>query len=192
MRTSKHILMLVMMMGLLLSSVVYGQPAAGTVISNQATATYNDPTGATLNTVSAIVNVTIAAVAGVQVTPDETTPSVTYGPLEDHERTFQICNSGNTANSFITTLVSVGSPGTFQAAYYDTNNDGIYNAGDTAVTLSSTQTPSLAPGTCQTLIVLFNTGNALANATYAINVTAQSVTPGVNGTTTDAGQRSTA
>ena len=132
-----------LILAIIFCTAAWGQtpPLAGTVISNQATASYVDPNGQTLNTKSDIVTVTISAVAGVQVTPDETTISATYGPLEDHERTFQICNSGNITNDFVITNVTTGAPATLRSLYYDTNNNGIYDTGDTAVTLNATATP---------------------------------------------------
>lgn len=175
---------------IIFTSTAFGQaPAAGSLINNQATATYSDPTGQTLTTQSAVVTITIAAVAGVQVTPDETTISITYGPLEDHERTFQICNNGNLNNDFKVTAVNLGAPATLRGIYYDTNGNGMYDSGDTTVTLNNTLTPVLAPGTCTTLLVLFNTGAASPGSTYSINVTAQTNTPGVNGQQSDSGQR---
>src|SRR3712207_3028135 len=51
--------------------------AAGTSISNTATATYNDPNnpGQTLNATSNTVSITIAEVAGITVTPSAVSDS---------------------------------------------------------------------------------------------------------------------
>ena len=54
-----------------------GSAAGGTVITNQAQATYRDDSGFTYDAVSQIVTITVLAVASVAVSPDEATPSET-------------------------------------------------------------------------------------------------------------------
>ena len=79
---------------LLGSTALWAQaPVSGTEIVNQASASYTDPSGAKIDTMSNEVSIIVAAIAGVQVTPDETTPTINFGPLEDRLRSFNICNS---------------------------------------------------------------------------------------------------
>ena len=54
--------------------VIEGSTPGGSVITNQARATYSDDTGETFETVSETVTLTVVAVASITVTPDETTP----------------------------------------------------------------------------------------------------------------------
>src|SRR5437879_2234686 len=68
---------------------------AGTVITNRAEASYQDDAGEIFTAVSPTVTVTVLAVAGVVVTPDETVPSDTVTPNEGVTRLFRICNTGN-------------------------------------------------------------------------------------------------
>lgn len=182
--------LILLLCALLFSTTLWAQvPGSGTEIINQASASYTDPSGATINTVSEPVKVIVAAIAGVQVTPDETTPPINFGPLENQYRTFAICNSGNVANTVHVTDAKIGAPATLQNLYYDLNANGVVDAGDVPVVIGTTETPTLQPGQCVPVIVSFNTGNAQAGTTTAINLTATTVTPGVNGNTTDAGQR---
>ena len=87
-------------------------PEGGVVITNMATATYEDETGATYESVSPIVTVTVSIVAGVVVTPDETAPSDTVAPNERVTRVFRVCNTGNTSDTFTLTNSSVTLPAT--------------------------------------------------------------------------------
>ena len=52
--------------------VIEGSTPGGSIITNQARATYSDETGETFETVSETVTLTIVAVASITVTPDET------------------------------------------------------------------------------------------------------------------------
>src|SRR5262249_12782882 len=70
--------------------------SAGTIISNRAEATYQDAAGESFSTVSSTVTITIATVAAVVVTPDETSPSNTVTPNQQVTRLFRVCNAGNT------------------------------------------------------------------------------------------------
>ena len=154
-----------------------------------ATASYTDPSGAKIDTMSNEVRIIVAAIAGVQVTPDETTPTINFGPLEDRSRSFNICNSGNVANTFTVTRRQNRRTRDDSESLYDVNNDGLVDAGDTLVTIGTTQTPVLQPGQCFSVLVSFNTGAAQVGTTQTINLTATTVTPGVGGNSTDGGQR---
>src|SRR2546423_14735909 len=80
-----------------------GSSAGGTIITNQAHATYTDDTGSNYDTVSEVVTITVVAVASVAVSPDETTPSDTVAPHDRISRLFRVCNAGKTAETFTLT-----------------------------------------------------------------------------------------
>ena len=92
--------------------------AAGTAISNTASATYTDPNnaGQTLNATSNAVSVTVAEVAGLTVAPAGTTDSGGHaqpvpGDVVDYDYT--ITNVGNDPTQvFIPGAATVGGPGT--------------------------------------------------------------------------------
>src|SRR5438105_14939523 len=67
-----------------------GPTDAGTVISNRAEASYSDASGATYDTASETVTVTVLHVATVAVTPDETESSDTFAPPDQVTRLLHV------------------------------------------------------------------------------------------------------
>src|SRR5438093_11699037 len=77
-----------------LSASTVAQTPGGTVISNQASASYTDGTN-TFNTVSNTVTVTVSKVSGLAITPDgATNPTVVAGQTAVLFN-FTVTNSGN-------------------------------------------------------------------------------------------------
>lgn len=88
----------------LVSPVLADGTAAGTSISNTATATYEDPvTGTTIETTSNTVTVTVAEVAGITVVPqaviNNTTPGGQILPGNELFYDFEVTNVGNDLTS---------------------------------------------------------------------------------------------
>ena len=109
--------------------VIDGPTSGGSVITNQATATYADDAGETYSTVSDTVTVTVLAVASIAVGPDETSPSDTIAPRERATRVFRVCNTGNTADAFTLTQTSITAPATINALYFDIDSSGTLTPG---------------------------------------------------------------
>jgi len=165
-----------------------GRTGGNVAISNQAAATYNDEAGSTYTTVSPIVTVTVMAVAGVTVTPDETTPSETVAPREQITRVFRVCNTGNTTETYTLTQSNISAPATFEALYYDIDGSATLTSGDVAITLNQTATPQLAPGSCVGVLAVVNTNDSAPQSTLAISINASSNSTGAaNGRVQDAG-----
>ena len=112
------------------------QTPGGTVISNQASASYSDGTN-TYETVSNTVTVTVSNVSGITITPDAgSNPTVVAGQtgvLYD----FTVSNTGNFTDQvrFLASgaSVSVVGPGTVTRAVIDVDNSGTINGGDTDI-----------------------------------------------------------
>jgi uncharacterized repeat protein (TIGR01451 family) len=164
-------------------------PTSGnTAISNQAEATYNDSEGSSYHTRSPLVTLTVQTVAGVQVTPDETTPSDTVAPREQVTRVFRVCNSGNTSDSFTLSQSSITAPAAFESLYFDVDGSGTLTSGDVAITLNQTASPQLSPGSCIGVLAVINTNDVPAQSTLTISITARSTAAGAaNGNVQDAG-----
>jgi hypothetical protein len=115
--------------------------AGGTQISNRVAVTYNEPTGATVNTFSNTVTVTVQNVTGLTITPDGfAAPGVNAGATAV-QRTFTINNTGNINESVVfgnagASLITSG-PMTITAAYADVNNNGSFDAGDVDIRTST-------------------------------------------------------
>jgi len=165
-----------------------GSFSAGTVISNRAEATYEDNSGAGFTTVSETVTVTIAAVAGVAVTPDETAPSNTIAPHDQVTRLFRVCNTGNNPDTFTMTALEATAPVTLAGLYFDSDNSGDLSNADAPIHLNETASPVIAPGVCFGVLATLNTNDAPPQSTITIKLTAQSNSGNaVNGRGQDAG-----
>jgi uncharacterized repeat protein (TIGR01451 family) len=148
--------------------------SAGAVISNRAEAIYQDESGASFTTVSPTVTVTIAAVAGVAVTPDETAPSNTVAPHDQANRLFRVCNAGNYADNFTLTALDVTAPVTLAALYFDDDNSGDLSNGDSPIHLNDSASSTVAPGACFGVLATLNTNDAQPQSTITIKLTARS------------------
>jgi hypothetical protein len=79
---------------------VLAAPAANTTISNTATASYTDPTtGTTLSATSNTVTITVAEVAGIDVSAANTPGSAQPGGTLNYD--FKITNTGNDPTRFV-------------------------------------------------------------------------------------------
>jgi hypothetical protein len=121
-----------------LSASTVAQTPGGTVISNQASASYSDGTN-TYNTVSNTVTVTVSNVSGLAITPDAgSNPTVVAGQTLVLFN-FTVTNTGNFSDQvrFLTggasTYLSGPSPATITRAVIDVDNSGTINAGDTDI-----------------------------------------------------------
>jgi uncharacterized repeat protein (TIGR01451 family) len=165
-----------------------GGSEGGVVITNRATATYEDESGSTYEADSPLVTVTVSIVAGVVVPPDETTPSDTVAPNEQVTRVFRVCNTGNTTDTFTLTDSSVSMPATIAGLYFDIDGSGTLTNGDTPIDLNQSASPSLAPGACIGVLAVIDTNAVAAQSTITISITARSnVANAANGRTQDSG-----
>lgn len=168
--------------------------AGGTTISNRVAVTYTEPAGASVNTFSNTVTVTVQNVTGLTITPDGfSAPGVNAG-ASGVQRTFTINNTGNITESVTfgsggASLITSG-PMTITAAFADVNNNGTFDAGDIDIR-TSTGPLSMAFQTSVNVIVRLDVsptattgqtislqlGDAAANAPSHDNVPAD-LTPG--------------
>lgn len=164
---------------------VEGTPA-GSVISNQAEATYEDDLGISYSVVSSTVSVTITAVVSLTVTPDETTATITVGQRERITRVFRICNTGNIADTYTITAASVDSPATLVSLHFDSDASGTPTDTDTQLTINGAASTQVSPGACLGVLAVVDVNDfPLGNLT--IRLTARSNAEGVNGKPSDQG-----
>src|ERR1041385_6530875 len=135
-------LALIAMLSSAAARIADGGSSAGAVISNRAEATYEDGSGVSYNTVSETITVTIAVVAGVVVTPDETAPSNTIAPHDQVTRLFRVCNTGNNPDTFTMTALEATAPVTLAGLYFDSDNNGDLSNGDAPIHLNETAHPA--------------------------------------------------
>lgn len=170
--TSSLAFMLALLVGLgfgMHASPARAAPAAGTVIGNQASATYSDDSATVRTVTSELVTTTVQQVASLTLAVNNAKNAAPGGQVS-YPHT--LVNTGNGADSF---TLSSGTSGTFSltgvAFYADANGDGVADNG-TPITNSGT----LASGEVFHFVAL---GTVPANATVAstgtLTVTATSV-----------------
>jgi uncharacterized repeat protein (TIGR01451 family) len=147
----------------------------GTQITNVAQYSYKDGNGAVYSETTAVVTVTVVAVPGVVVTPKQTTPSATVAQNSEITSVFTVTNTGNESDTFVMTAASATSPATVKSVYYDVDNSGTVTPGDSAVTLGTTPSPTVAPGQSITVLVVSETNSFPISGIMTVSLTAQSV-----------------
>lgn len=161
---------------------------AGTVISNQASATYEGDEGTTYDTVSPVVTFNVLAVATLMVSPKETVPSASVIPQERITRLFRICNTGNVTNSYTVINTDVTAPATLDSLYFDNDASGTLTIGDTVIAVGSTSSASVAPGSCLGVLAIVETHDIPYSSLLRIHLTARSNASGAaNGNVEDDG-----
>ena len=163
-----------------IGTVAFAAPEAGSVIGNQAVATYTNAAGDTITVTSNTVETVVQQVAGVTLTSDNTE---TIAPGGKAFLPHIITNDGNGPDAFALTAFETnsGTLDTSQLVFYpDANMDGV---ADSATPL--TETPTLAPGE-QFGIVIEASVASTATGSDTITVTAASTLDGtVLSTNTD-------
>ena len=151
---------------------------AGTQIANTATATY-DSGAASISIQSNTVTVRVdellnVAVASLSANPTAASAGTTI-------LTYQVTNTGNGSETFDLTANSAISGNTFnpalQSIAYDTNGNGIYDAGTDVILATGAPTPALAPDTSLTVFVLTTLPNTTTDGqTGQVRLTATATT----------------
>lgn len=158
---------------LLTAAPARAQTSGGTVISNQASASYSDGTNS-YTTVSNTVTVTVANVSGLAITPDAgSVPTVVAGQT-GVDFTFTVTNTSNFANQvrFLASgaSVQVSGPVTATAAVIDLTGNGL-DGTDTDILSNASDVVSATLARNATLAVIVRLSvNAGAAAGSAISV----------------------
>ncbi|MBW4622810.1 MAG: hypothetical protein KME17_26060 [Cyanosarcina radialis HA8281-LM2] len=140
--------------------------AAGTTISNTATATYDDPDGNTINATSNKVDIKVAEVAGIDVSSNNTPTGAAPGGTIDYD--FVVTNTGNDPTKIVLpSTASVSGPGTVTSVIIST--DATFGNGDDQVITGPYTTPSVAAGE-KVYVRVVVTVNAGASTGTAISV----------------------
>ena len=157
-----------------LCSPAFAQTPGGTVISNQASATYSDGTNS-YSTISNTVTVTVSLVSGLTITPDAgANPTVVAGQtLVPYN--FTVTNTGNFADQvrFLASGASVRvvGPGVVTSAFVDADNNGAFNGADQDIrgNAADVVSASLAQNASTHVVVIVSV-NAGATAGQSVQV----------------------
>jgi uncharacterized repeat protein (TIGR01451 family) len=174
--------------GARLASAADNPTEPGTVINNSAEAVYNDASGRGFRTVSPTVSVTVKAVSGLVVTPDETEPSAAVVAGERAVRLFRVCNTGNTPDLYTITRADVSAPSAVASLHFDTDASGTLGDGDRLIQIGTTLSPRLSRGACAGVLASVDTNAVEPGARLTISITARSsVLDTANGAVEDVG-----
>lgn len=163
-----------------ISSAHAAAPAAGTNISNVASATYTDSTGASKSVNSNIVTTTVSPVGSITLVANRT---ATANPNALVSLSHTLTNNGNSSDTITLSVANItnGSGDDYDFSglkvYLDTNNDGTPD-GAPIVTGNATGTITLAAGQSVNLIV-----EGTTSATAAASNTGQWTLNAVSGRT---------
>lgn len=167
-------------------ALAIGTPA-GTTITSQATANYQDANGNPLSSLSNIVNVTVSQVGAVSAGADN---AANVSPGDVHYYPHVVTNAGN--GSDVIDLTAASGNGWTVTLYRDVNGNGIYDSGtDTVLTDSDTDgTPDsgslAADGTMAILVAVTVPSNAADALVDVVTVTGtSSFNTGVSDSATD-------
>lgn len=164
--------MFVLVAGLLFglsSRTAHAAPLAGTVIGNQATATYTDATATSRNATSNLVQTTVAQVKSFTLTADG---ARTAAPGQPVYYPHTLTNSGNGSDTYAFTApvsgnFGVAGPHTAMGYFLDSNGDGVPEG-------ALTTPVTLAPGAVLRFVMTGTVPASAANAstaTLAVTVT---------------------
>jgi uncharacterized repeat protein (TIGR01451 family) len=153
-------------MVLLSGTVMAAGTAPGTVISNQATASYTVG-GASLNSQSSAITTTVAERLEVTVTWQDAS-NVSVQPAENNKPLkFRVTNTGNGSESFNLTASSVLAGDdfnpTFQNIYLDSGNGTWDGTGVETLYSAGTNDPTIATGAYITVYVVNNIGGTVTD-----------------------------
>ncbi len=158
------------------STSAYAAPAAGTVIGNQATATYNDAGGAPRTATSNLVTTTVSQVKSFTLTANG---ARTAAPGQTVYYPHTITNTGNGNDTYglsgpsSTNFAAAAAPHGALAYYIDANGDGVPDNA-TPITTSG---PIAAGGTFRFVVAGTVPGGAASGNTADITVTVTDTTP---------------
>jgi len=157
---------------------------AGSIISVHAEATYLNEAGELIHTISETVTLTVGAVSGLAVTPDDTAASTTHTPQERITKVFRVCNTGNITERFMLKSADVSAPAALVAFYFDLDDNGIVSAGDPPVIVGTTVSPSFYSERCLGVLVVADTNDTATGSLMTMHLAA--IVTGQGGSGTDA------
>jgi uncharacterized repeat protein (TIGR01451 family) len=140
------------------SPVMAAGTAAGTTISNTATATYNDPTGTPVVVPSNRVDIKVDELLDVTVATADPGDVVVTPSSTNRVLSFTVTNTGNGSEAFrLTPTSTIGGDQfdpTATSVVLDTNGNGVYDAGVDTVYTPGSNDPVLAPDASVRVFVL--------------------------------------
>jgi uncharacterized repeat protein (TIGR01451 family) len=145
------------------ATIMFAEPAhavgtaAGTTISNTATATYTDPLGSTVNVPSNQVDIRVDEILNVTVVSADPGDVATLPGATNQVLSFTVTNTGNGSEAFRLSPVNAIGGDAFDpttTSLVIDNGNGVYDAGIDTVYIAGSNDPILAPDTSVKIFVL--------------------------------------
>ncbi len=154
--------------------------AAGTSITNTATASYNDSTGKPVVISSNTVAITVDEILNVKVAAVDPGNIVTTAGATNVVMTFNVTNTGNGKEAMKLTPVTAITGDQFDptetSVVLDTNGNGVYDPGVDVIYTPGTNDPVLAPdGSIKVFVLSTIPATAVNGNLGQLNLTAQDV-----------------
>lgn len=180
------------------ASIIFAQPAkaagtaAGTTISNTASATYTDGGGNPVNVPSNQVDIRVDEILNVTVVSADPGDVAAAPGATNQILSFTVTNTGNGSEAFRLSPINAIGGDNFDPATTSLvidNGDGVYNAATDTVYIAGSNDPVLAPDTSVKIFVLSTVpGSATDGQRGATDLTATAVTGSGTPGTSFAGQ----
>jgi uncharacterized repeat protein (TIGR01451 family) len=157
----------------------------GTLITNTATATWQDSQGNVYQEASNEVTVAVQAVSALVVTPKEAAanPALDGYPVgQNVTRNFVITNASNITDAYKISSFTADRGTLVSLAF-------LTSGGNIPVTIGSTTSPAVAPAQSITVQAVVATAGIAVGNSFALHLTAQSSAPSANGPVTDSGEQ---
>jgi uncharacterized repeat protein (TIGR01451 family) len=155
------------------ATIAFAEPAqavgtaAGTTISNTATATYTDAGGNPASVPSNRVDIRVDEILDVTVVSSDPGDVATLPGATNQVLTFTVTNTGNGSEAFrLSPVNAIGGDAfdpTTTSLVIDTNGNGVYDAGVDTVYNAGSNDPVLAPDTSVRIFVLSTVPAAATN-----------------------------
>ncbi|MCY0963742.1 hypothetical protein [Parathalassolituus penaei] len=173
--------------GLLASSMSWAVgTAAGTNISNTATASYTLPGGTSTLTKSSTVSLVVLELIDVNVVSGNSSSVSTTAGATNQVLTYTVTNVGNGQEDFVldvTQLTTDNFDTTNVRVYRDTNGNGVFDSGDTQLTAGSSSIGLLADASATIFVVSDVPGTGTTGDLSQLRLTASSETVDTRGGT---------
>ncbi|WP_305369301.1 hypothetical protein [Photobacterium leiognathi] len=177
----RFIIKILMPVSLLISFYASALTESGTVIKNQAGATYRDSAGIERSTTSNLVETVVQPVAAMTLTFDQSKLAAAGGQVTF---THVLTNTGNVTDTYDFDIVLPGGAVISGASIYSDNspNDGVEDAGAAAIDPNADIIGPLAPGESYSFVIVTDiSASAALNSSDSLTITATSQQVNVNG-----------
>lgn len=158
------------------SSGQQGGTPAGLILQIQGYGIYKDDAGLEHRTTSEIISLVVQTIALLNVSPNESEPSLQVQRHQEFTRIFQVCNGGNSVEKVVVSRADISAPARLTGLYFDTDASGTISSPDQEIRVGETLSPELESGACIGVLVRANSEDFPSHANLPIHLSARTTT----------------